>query len=142
MRPPEEVKRDLVRQWLAKAEGDLGVARHLATESTYFAAAAFHAQQAAEKHLKALLVAHQVEFPKTHDLEELLDLIAAVDAALSDSLRDAALLTPYGVEARYPSDAPAPTAAEARRAIAVAEKVREAIERALGSLEITERAAR
>ena len=60
MKPPEEVKRDLVRQWLTKAENDLGVARHLAAESGYFTAVAFHAQQAAEKYLKAFLVEHQV----------------------------------------------------------------------------------
>ena len=65
MRPPEEVRRELVRQWLGKAEGDFAVAEHPLAEGTGFlAAAGFHWQQAAEKFLKALLVRHQVDFPK------------------------------------------------------------------------------
>jgi HEPN domain-containing protein len=67
---------------------------------------AFHCQQAVEKYLKALLVQRQVEFPKTHDIAKLLDRVATVDLATAQSLRDADGLTPFGVEARYPSDAP------------------------------------
>ena len=66
----------------------------------------FTPQQAAEKYLKALLVRSQVEFPKTHDIAKLLDRVAAVDAGAAERLRGADALTPFGVEARYPSDAP------------------------------------
>jgi hypothetical protein len=59
-----------------------------------------------EKYLKALLVRSQVEFPKTHDIAKLLDRVAAVDAGAAERLRGADALTPFGVEARYPSDAP------------------------------------
>lgn len=41
-------------------------------------AIAFHCQQAAEKYLKAFLTWHQVAFSKTHDLQELLDIVEAV----------------------------------------------------------------
>ncbi len=76
MRRPEEVRHDLVQQWLSRAEEDLDVATRLIAESTpYLSTVAFHAQQAAEKFLKAFLVRHGVEFPKTHDLEELLDRV-------------------------------------------------------------------
>ncbi|MFQ6098037.1 MAG: HEPN domain-containing protein, partial [Armatimonadota bacterium] len=69
MRPPEEVKREFVRQWVAKAASHLGVARHLLSDgSPYVEVICFHAQQAAEKYLKAFLVERQIEFPKTHDL--------------------------------------------------------------------------
>lgn len=62
MRPPDQVGRDLLSQWLAKADEDLAVAEHLlADESPYLAAIAFHAQQAAEKYIKAFLVRRQVE---------------------------------------------------------------------------------
>ena len=131
MRPPEDVKRELVGQWLSKADDDLGVARHLVGQGEYLTAAAFHAQQAAEKYLKAFLVEHQVEFPKTHDLDELLDLVATADEGLSGSLRDAASLTPYGVEVRYPGDAPELGEDETRQAVGLAECVGKAIASAL-----------
>lgn len=56
MRPPEEVKRDLVRQWVSKAEGDLKAAGALFSQETpVLSAVGFHARQAAEKYLKAFL---------------------------------------------------------------------------------------
>lgn len=132
MKPPEEVKRELVCQWLAKAEDDFRVAEHLVTEGAYFlGAVGFHAQQAAEKFLKALLVWHQVEFPKTHDLDELLDLAATVDSHLAESFRPIVVLTPYGVDARYPSDFPRITPVEAKKAVELATQARKIIRDAL-----------
>jgi hypothetical protein len=44
MRPPKEIRAELVNQWLAKAEEDLGVAEHLVLQNTpYFVAVGFHA---------------------------------------------------------------------------------------------------
>ncbi|MBU4233269.1 MAG: HEPN domain-containing protein [Desulfobacterales bacterium] len=128
MRPPEEVKRDLVRQWLARADDDLDAAKFLfAPGKSFFAAICFHCQQAAEKYLKALLTWHQIEFPKTHDLELLLSLIASTDSALASSLTEVALLNPYGVEIRYPGDVPETTGKDAEEAMRLADKVQEAI---------------
>jgi HEPN domain-containing protein len=80
MRPADQIKGELVDQWVAKALEDLGVAQHLAGQNLpYFNAIGFHCQQTAEKFIKAFLVAHQVIFPKTHDLEELLRLLSTVD---------------------------------------------------------------
>jgi HEPN domain-containing protein len=77
MRSPEEVKRDFVRQWLKKAEEDINAAKTLLPhEMSFLFTVGFHAQQSAEKYLKAYLTWHQVEFRKTHDLGELLDIIA------------------------------------------------------------------
>lgn len=54
---------------------------------------AFHSQQSAEKSLKAFLTFRQTEFPKTHDIGELLALVAGTDAGLAASLHPAVLLT-------------------------------------------------
>jgi HEPN domain-containing protein len=105
MKSPEEVRREFVREWLEKAGRDLAAGSHLLTgEGGFPESVAFHAQQAAEKYLKALLVWHQVEFPRTHDIARLLELIAPVDADLAAGLDEAASLTPYGVDYRYPGD--------------------------------------
>ena len=121
MRPPEEVKRDLVRQWLAKADEDLETAKFLfSSESFFFAAICFHCQQAAEKYCKALLTWYQIEFPKTHDLGLLLGLIASTKPSLAASLTEVAGLNPYGVDMRYPGDAPEITREESEVALRLA----------------------
>jgi len=128
MRPPEEIKRELVRQWLAKADQDLRASEALlAAQPAFPHPACFHAQQAAEKYLKALLTSRQIEFPKTHAIEALLQLLAPVGPDLASSLRGAAALTPFGVDVRYPGDQPEPSAAEAREALALARGVRDAV---------------
>jgi HEPN domain-containing protein len=132
MKPPEGVKRDFVAHWVRSANGDLAAARQLFSGGPeIIRGAVFHAQQAAEKFLKAVLVWHQVEFPKTHDIGRLADLLETVDAGLAARVREASALTPYAVEARYPSDLPEPTLDEAREALAIAARVRDAVLRQL-----------
>ena len=58
------------RPWLDQAWADLKVAEGLETTAPF--AACFHAQQAAEKALKAVYVAHGLPFPWTHSVQELL----------------------------------------------------------------------
>lgn len=107
MKPREEAKRELVQQWLGKAGEDLGLAEDLLTQnSPYLGAIGFHSQQGAEKYLKAFLIHHQIDFPKTHDLVEILDLVAVVAPDMAQSLRDVCALNPYGVDIRYPGDIP------------------------------------
>jgi HEPN domain-containing protein len=136
MRPPEEVKRDLVRQWLAKADEDLEAAKALMSlKTTFFSTIGFHCQQAAEKYFKAFLTWRQIEFPKTHDLSLLLGLISPAAPSLAESLEEVAELTSYGVEIRYPGDIPEVTKEDAEEAVQLAEKVREAIKSALETKE-------
>jgi len=111
---------ELAGQWLAKAQNDLlNADNNLRSEAIPYDTVCFHCQQAAEKLLKAYLVARGVQPPFTHDLLLLIEQILpyAPDAeALRDDL---AGLMPYAVGARYPDELPAPTgedACEARRA--------------------------
>jgi HEPN domain-containing protein len=135
MRPPEEVKKEIVRQWLAKAEQDMQASRTLLeTGLPLFYPACFHAQQAAEKYLKALLTWHQIEFPKTHAIEQLLDLLKEADAETASSLKDAVVLTPYGVDIRYPGDQPEPNREEAREAVGLARRVRDVVIGRMGEI--------
>ena len=128
MKPPEQVKREFTRQWIKKAEADLKASAAILNAREPFPdIAAFHAQQTAEKFLKAFLVWHQVEYPKTHDISELLDLVAKVDKSLADSLREATVLTDYSVDVRYPGDLSELTLENARKAVKLARKVRETI---------------
>ena len=128
MKLPEEPIIEKVRQWLAYADDDLRVARHAFTmpETPPCRVIAFHAQQSAEKYLKAYLVFHAVDFPFTHSLRRLLDLCATA-AAWADKLRDAEELSPYAATVRYPGEDLIVSGAEARRAVEIAERVREVV---------------
>ncbi len=124
MTPP----RNLVGRWVENAEEDFDTAGHLLREGPRFREAiAFHSQQAAEKYLKALLVADKVDFPKTHDIHYILDLIAAVRPELAASLRDADLLTPFGVDIRYPGDQLEVLPGQERDFVELARMVRDAV---------------
>lgn len=61
----------------------------------------FHAQQACEKCLKAVLGAAGVEFTRTHDLLRLMNLLAARGIAVPAGAEWMDALNPYAVEARY-----------------------------------------
>jgi len=128
MRPPEEIKTEFTRDWVRKAENDFKTAGHLCQGGADFVeGVTFHSQQAAEKYLKAFLVWHQVEFPKTHDIGALLKLAESVDNKIPEVLRDAAALNPYGVGYRYPGDYPDVTLSDAEDALRLAGLVREEV---------------
>ena len=132
MRAREEVISELVQVWLDKAEVDFGGARVLLREDRYANLVGFLSQQAAEKLLKALLTHHQVEFPKTHELDDLLKLLEPAEPRLARSLAGIAELNKYGVEVRYPTQMPELTAETANAALRLAAQVREAVYAALG----------
>lgn len=125
MKPPEVVKEEFTREWVRKAESDFKTAAHLLKSSPDLAeGTSFHSQQAAEKYLKAFLVWHQIEFPKTHDIEALLKLAGKVDDKIPEILREAAMFTPYGVDYRYPGEYPEVGMSDAERAFLLADRVR------------------
>lgn len=125
MRGPEETIRDLVRQWLQHAEEDLLVARELMERDRLsYNPVGFHAQQAAEKFLKALLTRHGLAFPKTHSIRILLELALPVLPDLYERLQHAHALTPYGVEIRYPRGGSSLSREEGAEAVRLASDVR------------------
>jgi HEPN domain-containing protein len=84
---------------------------------------AFHAQQCAEKYLKALLALQGIDFPKIHDLGVLTGLLAGgtvVDLTPEEQRR----LTYYATVTRYPGDYEPVGLREARRALSLARRVR------------------
>lgn len=113
-----------VRKWLRYALDDLKVSRSLADlDSSHLRASAYHSQQAVEKALKGYLAHHQVRFPKTHNIAELLDFVLAIDSSLAKTLSGTKRLTKFAVEYRYPGAASRPmNRTKARSAVATANK--------------------
>jgi len=107
---------------------DLRAAETLAGHGEEFAPVVlFHAQQAAEKWLKAALRAKDLETPRTHSLSALVDLLAK-ELPEADALRDdAEFLTPFAVAPRYVLR-PITEPGLSEQALEAARRVRETLE--------------
>ncbi len=108
--------------WIRYAKADLALARVPLPQGGLYELLCFHAQQAAEKGLKAVLVRYRVEFPKTHILERLVDLLPA-EIARTPELYQAARLSIYATVSRYPGDIESVDEEEYREAVRLAEAV-------------------
>jgi HEPN domain-containing protein len=122
----------VVRGWIEKAENDLknAVITLRAGEECPADTVAFHAQQCAEKYLKAYLAYRETEFPKIHDVGELLAL-AAPGIPVPLSVEEQRRLTSYGTLTRYPGDYEPVSLDEAKRAVAMARRVRRSVRQGL-----------
>ena len=129
-RPPDIIHE--VRLWIEKAEHDFLAAKHsmLLVDRGLTDIACFHAQQCAEKYLKAFLLLLGVHFPKTHDLRLLIDLVPRT-APLKLPLEEVVWLNRYSIEGRYPGDWEPIAVAEARSALKTAGAVRTAVRKHL-----------
>ncbi|HET8523984.1 MAG TPA: HEPN domain-containing protein, partial [Thermomicrobiales bacterium] len=82
---PEAIEES--RDWLSRAERDLLIAgRAIGNEPALADQCAFHAQQAAEKALKAFLVLASVPFPKSHDLIRFVAMCQGIDETFGQFL--------------------------------------------------------
>ena len=90
-------------EWLKHAVSDLKFAQLGKNEKDILPQQiCFHAQQAVEKTIKAVLLFCKIDFPLTHDIEELVDLLTNAGISLPQDIREVGILTPYAVETRYP----------------------------------------
>jgi len=125
----------LVCEWMEKARRDLRLAE-LALREEIHDGAAFHSQQAAEKALKALILALGGKIRKTHDIGELLDTLESLGLETREFYSiDADILTDYAVEARYPG--PPVAGEEAMEAYHIAARVLQLVDRELERRGIT-----
>ena len=99
--PPGQYPDDDPREWLARAKGSLELAK-MRGPRIYFEDLCFFAQQAAEKAIKARLIALDVEFPYTHEIDKLLLEVESAGDVIPDEVRAAEALTRYAVTTRYP----------------------------------------
>ena len=114
--------------WVEKAEHDLlNIENNLAAERVPWDTVCFHAQQAAEKLLKAFLV-HRGQVPtKTHSLVFLLRACVKLDRGLASFEHDCRRLERYTSRSMYPGDSYEPGEEDAREMVEAARRVRSAI---------------
>jgi HEPN domain-containing protein len=117
---------DVAKGWMLKAESDIETLTIMMERGKTFDSACFHAQQAAEKYLKAFLSFNDIVFPKTHNIEELLDSCAKIDERFADLVEETTFLTAYAVELRYDVEF-WPEKEEAEAAFEAASKIRQLV---------------
>ena len=119
-----------VSAWMRKAQGDYDAAVLLEKAvPPQLDIAIYHCHQSAEKAIKAWLVACELPFPKTHDLERLLELANTHSSTLTNLQEAMRILTPYATEFRYPGDMMAPEDSDVTEAILLAGDVLTSIHR-------------
>ena len=116
----------LTEEWVQKAEGDYTVAQQvLQGQTPVNDAICFHAQQCIEKYLKAWLQQADIPFPRTHDLQALLNLIVPILPAWDAWREDFSKLSEHVVDPRYPGKFA--TDGEAAHAMRICNEVRRAV---------------
>ena len=95
---------DLVREWMVIARDDLETAQFLfdGKRPVPIEIVCFHAQQASEKALKAVLQMNDLNIPRTHDLVELLRMTGKFVNEMHGMTTACSELSVYGVVIRYP----------------------------------------
>ncbi len=120
----KRTKVDLLKNWIKKANRDLEVAKREIDEFTDIAC--FHAQQACEKYIKAYLIWLDIEYPKTHAIEKLIELASEKDAEILCLREKGAEVTDYAINTRYP-EFEEPLLEDAKKAVEIAAQIRQFI---------------
>ncbi len=104
----------LTFEWIEKAEGDFATAQRevRVRKMPNYDAVCFHAQQCAEKYLKAMLQEAGIVFGKTHNLIVLFELLFPVDSSWELMYPQLQILNGYAVEVRYPGESADKTVAQ------------------------------
>jgi HEPN domain-containing protein len=118
---------ETIRNWIKKAENDLKIGNdEMGTQEPARDMVCFHMQQCAEKYLKTFLIFHDNEYPRSHNLEGLLELCFRIDRDFQDLIEIGVQeLTKYATTLCYAENFYSPSPEETDRAIELAQKVRD-----------------
>jgi HEPN domain-containing protein len=118
--------------WFRRARANLFRAKSIIdAPEIFYEDYCFDAQQSAEKALKSLCIAHNINFPKTHSIDYLIELLEKKSILIPDDIKQARILTDYAVDTRYPDNFDLIDEAEYQKAIEIAENVLKWVEKKL-----------
>jgi HEPN domain-containing protein len=127
-----ETVEEFYKQWLIKGQEDWDAVEILiAQEHPPKTAVCFHCQQCIEKLLKAILVREQIEFPKTHDIGRLIELVRDSVPDTTEFSKHAKKLSVHGVDVRYPDEAIEVSAEDMKQIVDITEKFRQVLLKAI-----------
>ena len=114
----------LAEEWLKRARSNIERAEAgKVSEGILYEDLCFDCQQAVEKSLKGLLIYLEIEFPWTHSIAKLIELIEEAGVEVPESIKDSVTLTVYAVSTRYPGNQEPVDKSEYIGAVKTAEKV-------------------
>ena len=111
------------RSWLERARSNLILAQKGQRKGVMLEDLCFNAQQATEKALKAVCLYKEQDFPKTHSVTRLVDILEATGVEIPEQVKAADILTQYAVQTRYPGPIEEITFEEYQGALAIAARV-------------------
>lgn len=109
--------------WLKRAHSSLALAKVRRPKATLWEDLCYHAQQAVEKSLKAVLVKRKIPFRFVHDLNELINTLEKHGQHIPEQVKRSVILTGYAVATRYPGNYEPVSRNEWKAAVALAEAV-------------------
>lgn len=109
--------------WLKRAQSSLALAKAPRPKDTLWEDLCYHAQQAAEKALKAVLVERKIAFRFVHDLNELIDTLEEHGQKIPEQVKRSVILTGYAVATRYPGNYEPVSKGEWKDAVTLAQSV-------------------
>ncbi len=118
----ERFPADDPREWLNRAGSNLVIAKSRVA-GVYLEEYCFNAQQAAEKAIKAVMILRDVEFPYTHNLRRLPDVLESSGEQVPERIRRADVLTDYAAVLRYPIEFKEVSEETCQDLVAIAESV-------------------
>ena len=115
-----------LRQWFFLAKRNLVAAKHLAenTHPMLVEIICNNCQQSAEKDLKGFLFHNNVDFPKIHDLSELVAMCIEIDSEFMKFTKQCRYLNNFGTMPKYPNELQI-TEDDANTAIRFADEIKE-----------------
>lgn len=118
------VDKQIIDEWIAKADEDLAFARITLEEGLeFYLQICFYLHQATEKILKAYILANELGFEKIHDLNKLLRICLQKDKGFNNFFEAAKLLNPFYIGTRYPDFVITVSKSQAENALKAAEQV-------------------
>lgn len=130
--PPDGLVPGSAYDWLNRAKGDLALASAPLPEGGFYEDLCFHAQQAAEKALKALYQKQGWKFRFTHDLGELITGLESQGLSIPQEITETVVLTSFASEMRYPGFGEPVTKEEYEEAVQQAKAVVEWAKQVIG----------
>jgi HEPN domain-containing protein len=96
----------LTAEWVSKAEGDFAIVERESRvrKNPSYDGVCFHAQQRAEKYIKARLCQAGIHFGKVHDLSALLDRVLETEPLWESYRADLSYLSDFAVHFRHPGE--------------------------------------
>jgi len=112
---------DDYKSWLDRAESSLAMSKNKFDKRIFYEDLCFQAQQAVEKALKGLLIFHNIEPEKTHNLVSLIKELSK-HIAVPKEISETVILNDYAVQTRYPGNYTSVSEDEYSQAVKAAEE--------------------